>query len=59
MSSAEWLAPKEPVWLLKNGLFLKAIVESLNNDIAICMLEDGNYAQTKKSLLFQRNPGYK
>jgi myosin heavy subunit len=23
------------------------------------MLEDGNYAQTKRQLLFQRNPGYR
>ena len=59
MNSAEWLAPKEPVWILKNGQFLKAIVESINSDVVICMLEDGNYAQAKKNFLFQRNPAYK
>ena len=59
MNNTHWLAPKEPVWLLKNSIFLKAIIESINNDIVICLLEDGNYAQAKRNNLFQRNPAYK
>lgn len=59
MNDEHWLQPKEPVWILRNGTFTKAILESLNNDIVICQLEDGNFAQTKKQLLFQRNPAYK
>ena len=59
MQSHDEIGPKEPVWLLKNGQFLKAIVESVNNDVTICLLEDGNYAQAKRSTLFLRNPAYK
>ena len=59
MNEEEWLTAKEPVWLLKNGTFHKAIVESINNDIVICLEEDGNYAQTKKQNIYQRNPAYK
>lgn len=59
MDEHNWLAPKEPVWILKNGSFIRAIVESANNEIVICLLEDGSYAQAKKNVLFQRNPIYK
>lgn len=59
MNDNSWLCPKEPVWLLKNGIFIKAIIETLSNDSAICTLEDGSLVQVKKPLLFQRNPAYK
>ena len=45
MDEHNWLAPKEPVWILKNGSFIRAIVESANNDIVICLLEDGSYIE--------------
>jgi hypothetical protein len=54
-----WLAPKEPVWLLKNAIFTKAIIETLNNDNAICTIEDGSLVQAKKNTLFQRDPSHK
>lgn len=54
-----WLAPKEPVWLLKNATFTKGIIETLSSDNAICTIEDGSLVQTKKSMLFQRDPSHK
>jgi len=59
MNGHSWLAPKEPVWLLKASIFTKAIVETLSSDGAICTLEDGSLVQVKKALLFQRDPGHK
>ena len=38
MDNLSWLQPKEPVWVLKNANFIKAVIETLNSDSAICML---------------------
>lgn len=54
----QWIAPKEPVWIIKNNTFTKAVIDSLNTDTVICLLQDGNYAQTKRDKVFQRNPAY-
>ena len=59
MKEEEWLAPKEPIWIYKNGIFHKAIVESINSDIIIGLLEDGSISQAKKASVYQRNPAYK
>ncbi len=53
------MAPKEPAWIIKNNSFFKARIESINGDVVICKLDDGNYAQTKKDKVFQRDPAYK
>lgn len=58
MDEHTWMAPKEPAWIIKNNTFVKAVIESLQGDVVICMLEDGNYAQTKRDKVFQRNPAY-
>jgi hypothetical protein len=59
MSDQSWLTPKEPVWILKNSIFIKGIVESVNTDNAICSTEDGALVHAKKHLIFQRNPAYR
>ena len=58
MHEQSWLAPKESAWIIKNNNFLKAHIESINGDVVICILEDGNYAQAKKDKVFQRDPAY-
>jgi myosin heavy subunit len=59
MIDQSWLGAKEPVWILKNGAFLKGIVETVSSDSAICSTEEGVLVQAKKPLIFQRNPAYK
>jgi hypothetical protein len=59
MNEQSWLAIKEPVWVLKNSVFIKGIVETVNSDNAICSTEDGGLVHAKKHLIFQRNPAYK
>lgn len=59
MIDQSWLCPKEPVWILKSGLFIKGIVETVSSDAAICSTEEGGLTQAKKHLIFQRNPAYK
>jgi hypothetical protein len=59
MTDYSWLTPKEPVWILKNSIFIKAVVETVSADNAICSTEEGALVHAKKHLIFQRNPLYK
>jgi hypothetical protein len=38
MDELAWIAPKEPVWIIKNNNFVKAHIESVNADALICIL---------------------
>jgi myosin heavy subunit len=58
MNEHSWLAPKEPVWILKNAIFIKGVVETVSSDNAICSTEEGALVHAKKNLIFQRNPAY-